>query len=144
MRQVYDDYPENSRSAILRAAILVVYSDGTWYELERAGLETIYRNICVMLDDDLDEDILLEELETISTDVPEEILDFDTDEEREEYWQTCLASIVSRDIQQLTVAAAFMLASSDSEINSSEAQALRRMRNAWDVDLKDALEIWNE
>ena len=57
-----------------------------------------------MLDDDLDEDILLEELETISTDVPEEILDFDTDEEREEYWQTCLASIVSRDIQQLTVA----------------------------------------
>ena len=144
MRQVYDDYPENSRSAILRAAILVVYSDGTWHELERAGLETIYRNICVMLDDDLDEDILLEELETISTDVPEEILDFDTDEEREEYWQTCLASIVSRDIQQLTVAAACMLASSDSEINPSEAQALRRMRKAWDVDLKDALEIWNE
>ena len=144
MRQVYDDYPENSRSAILRAAILVVYSDGTWHELERAGLETIYRNICVMLDDDLDEDILLEELETISTDVPEEILDLDTDEEREEYWQTCLASIVSRDIQQLTVAAACMLASSDSEINPSEAQALRRMRKAWDVDLKDALEIWNE
>lgn len=144
MRQVYDDYPENSRSAILRAAILVVYSDGTWHELERAGLETIYRNICVMLDDDLDEDILLEELETISTDVPEEILDLDTDEEREEYWQACLASIVSRDIQQLTVAAAFMLASSDSEINPSEAQALRRMRKAWDVDLKDALEIWNE
>ena len=144
MRQVYDDYPENSRSAILRAAILVVYSDGTWHELERAGLETIYRNICVMLDDDLDEDILLEELETISTDVPEEILDFDTDEEREEYWQTCLASIVSRDIQQLTVAAACMLASSDSEINPSEAQALKRMRKAWDVDLKDALEIWNE
>jgi tellurite resistance protein len=144
VRQVYDDYPENSRSAILRAAILVVYSDGTWHELERAGLETIYRNICVMLDDDLDEDILLEELETISTDVPEEILDLDTDEEREEYWQTCLASIVSRDIQQLTVAAACMLASSDSEINPSEAQALRRMRKAWDVDLKDALEIWNE
>ena len=144
MRQVYDDYPENSRSAILRAAILVVYSDGTWHELERAGLETIYRNICVMLDDDLDEDILLQELETISTDVPEEILDFDTDEEREEYWQTCLASIVSRDIQQLTVAAAFMLASSDSEINPSEARALRRMRKAWDVNLKDALEIWNE
>ena len=144
MRQVYDDYPENSRSAILRAAILVVYSDGTWHELERAGLEDVYRNICVMLDADLDEDILLEELETISTDVPEEILDLDTDEEREEYWQTCLASIVSRDIQQLTVAAAFMLASSDSEINPSEAQALRRMRKAWDVDLKDALEIWNE
>jgi len=144
VRQVYDDYPENSRSAILRAAILVVYSDGTWHELERAGLEDVYRNICVMLDADLDEDILLEELETISTDVPEEILDLDTDEEREEYWQTCLASIVSRDIQQLTVAAAFMLASSDSEINPSEAQALRRMRKAWDVDLKDALEIWNE
>ena len=144
MRQVYDDYPENSRSAILRAAILVVYSDGTWHELERAGLENIYRNICVMLDDDLDDDILLQELETISTDVPEEIQDLDTDEEREEYWQTCLASIVSRDIQQLTVAAAFMLASSDSEINPSEAQALRRMRKAWDVNLKDALEIWNE
>ena len=144
MRQVYDDYPENSRSAILRAAILVVYSDGTWHELERAGLENIYRNICVMLDDDLDEDILLQELEMISTDVPEEIQGLDTDEEREEYWQTCLAPIVSRDIQQLTVAAAFMLASSDSEINPSEAQALRRMRTAWDVGLKDALEIWNE
>jgi tellurite resistance protein len=144
VRQVYDDYPENSRSAILRAAILVVYSDGTWHELERAGLEAVYRNICVMLDDDLDDDIFLEELETISTDVPEEILDLETDEEREEYWQTCLASIVSRDIQQLTVAAAFMLASSDSEINPSEAQAIRRMRKAWDVNLKDALEIWNE
>ena len=144
MRQNYDDYPENSRSAILRAAILVAYSDGTWHELERAELENIYRNICVMLDDDLDDDILLQELETISTDVPEEIQDLDTDEEREEYWQDCLAPIVSPDIQELTVAAALMLASSDSEINSSEAHGLERMRKEWQVDLKDALEIWNE
>ena len=144
MRNYFADYPENSRSAILRAAILVVYSDGTWHELERAQLENVYRNICVMLDADLDDEIMLRELDTISTDVPEEIQDLETDEEREKFWQACLAPIVSRDIQQLTVAASLKLAGSDSEIDSSEAHGLERMRKEWDVKFKDALEIWNE
>ena len=144
MRNYFADYPENSRSAILRAAILVVYSDGTWHELERAQLENVYRNICVMLDADLDDEILLQELDTISTDVPEEIQDLETDEEHDKFWQACLASIVSRDIQQLTVAAALKLAGSDGEIDSSEAHGLARMRKEWDVNVKDALEIWNE
>lgn len=144
MRANFEDYPENSRSAILRAAILVADSDGSWHELERAQLEDVYRNICVMLDADLDEDQMLQELETIATDVPEEISDLSSDEERDGYWETCLAPIVSRDIQQLTVAAAMKLAGADSEIDSDEASGLERMRKAWDVNVKDALEIWNE
>ena len=144
MRQNDQDYPENSRSAILRAAILVACSDGTWHEMEREQLENVYRNICVMLDDDLDDEILLQELDTISTDVPEQIEDLDTDEEREEYWRVCLEPIVLTDIQQLTVAAALTLAGSDSEINSSEVCGLARMCKAWDVNVKDSLDIWND
>jgi hypothetical protein len=96
VRAYFEDYPENSRSAILRAAILVAYSDSTWHELEREQLEK---------DADLDDEILLRELDKISTDVPEEIRGLGDDEEREAFWQTCLAPIVSRDIQQLTIAA---------------------------------------
>lgn len=144
MRNYFADYPENSRSAILRAAILVVYSDGSWHEMERAELESVYRNICIMLDADLDDETMLRELDEIANDVPEEIEELETDEEREDFWQTCLAPIVSRDIQQLTVAAALKLASSDSEIDSSEATGLARMCKEWEVTVKDAMEIWNE
>ena len=95
MRAYFEDYPENSRSAILRAAILVAYSDSTWHELEREQLEKVYRNVCVMLDADLDDEILLRELDKISTDVPEEIRGLGDDEEREAFWQTCLETAKS-------------------------------------------------
>ena len=144
MRNYFADYPENSRSAILRAAIVVAYSDGSWHEMERAQLEDVYRNICVMLDADLDDEYVLRELDEISSDVPQEIEEIETDDEREEFWKTCLAPLVSRDIQQLTVAAALKLASSDKEIEPSEMTSLLRMCKEWDVNVKDAIDIWNE
>lgn len=144
MRGVVDDYPENSRAAILRVAILVVYSDGSWHELERAQLEDVYRNICVMLDDDLEDDELLRELDTISNDVPEEIGDLDDEDDSEAYWQICLSSIVSEDIQQLTVGAALALSSGDSEIDAGEMAGIARLCDAWDVTVKDAEDIWND
>ena len=144
MRNYFADYPENSRSAILRAAIMVAHSDGSWHELERAQLEDVYRNICVMLDADLDDELLLRELGTIAADVPDQILSLQSDEEREAFWETCQAPIVSRDIQQLTVAAALKLSGGDSEIGSAEVSGLARLCQAWDVNMKDAQEIWNE
>ena len=144
MRNNFADYPENSRSAILRVAILVADSDGSWHELERDQLENVYRNICVMLDSDLDDELMLRELDTIATDVPDEIRDLDSDEEREAFWETCLAPIVSRDTQQLTVAAALKLSGGDGEIGSAEVSGLARLCRAWDVHVKDAQEIWYE
>jgi tellurite resistance protein len=144
VRSDVDEYPENSRAAILRAAILVVCSDGSWHELERAQLEDVYRNICVMLDDDLEDDELLRELDTISSEVPEEIGDLDEEEETEAYWQHCIASIVSEDLQQLTVGAALALSSGDSEIDADEMSGIARLCDAWDVTVKDAEDIWND
>jgi tellurite resistance protein len=144
VRNYFADYPENSRSAILRAAILVAHSDGSWHQLERAQLEDVYRNICVMLDADLDDELMSRELGTIATDVPDQIQSLQSDEEREAFWETCLAPIVSRDIQQLTVAAALKLSGGDSEIGAAEVSGLVRMCRAWDVNVKDAQEIWNE
>lgn len=144
MKSVVDDYPENSRAAILRVAILVVYSDGSWHELERAQLEDVYRNICVMLDDDLEDDELLRELEIISTDVPEEIENLEDEDETEAYWQACLESIVSEDIQQLTVGAALALSSGDSEIDAEEMSGITRLCDTWDVAVKDAEDIWSD
>ncbi|MDH5619255.1 MAG: hypothetical protein OEZ11_11500 [Gammaproteobacteria bacterium] len=46
-------YPEDSRTAVVRIAIPVAYSDGSWHDLQRAHLEDIYRNIRVMPDADL-------------------------------------------------------------------------------------------
>ena len=138
------DYPENSRSAILRVAILVAYSDGSWNELEREQLEDVYRNICVMLDDDLDDDLFLWELDTVSTDVADEIEDLSDDEETEAYWLTCLAPIVSSDIQELAVAAALALSSADSELDAEELAGLTRLCDEWDVNIKDAQDIWND
>ena len=138
------DYPENSRAAILRLAILVVYSDRSWHEQERAQLEDVYRNICVMLDDDLDDDLLLRELDTISTDVPDEIEDLADEEEMEAYWQACMACIVSEDIQQLTVGAALALSSGNSEIDANEMSGIARLCDAWDVDVTDAEELWSD
>ncbi|MDH3431792.1 MAG: hypothetical protein OEQ14_17470 [Gammaproteobacteria bacterium] len=138
------DYPENSRAAILRVAILVVYSNTSWHELERAQLEDVYRNICVMLDDDLDDELLLDELDTISADVQNEIEDLTDEEESEAYWRACLASIVSEDIQQLTVGAALALSSGDGEIDADEMSGITRLCDAWDVNINDAQEIWSD
>lgn len=138
------DYPENSRAAILRVAILVVYSDASWHELERAQLEDVYRNICVMLDDDLDDDQLLRELDEISTDVVEEIEDQQDEDDMEAYWQACLEPIVSEDIQQLTVGAALALSSGDSEIDENERSGIARLCDTWDVSEDDAWDIWND
>jgi tellurite resistance protein len=140
----YIDYPENSRAAILRVAILVVYSDGSWHELERRQLESVYRNICVMLDDDLEEDQFLLELEEISSEVTDQIENFADEEEAEAYWEMCLGSIVSEDIQQLTVGAALALSTGDSEIDANEMSAIVRLGSAWRVSVKDAEEIWND
>ncbi len=142
MRNYFAEYPENSRSAILRVAILVAQADGSWHVLERERLETVYRNICNLLDADLDDDLLLEELDLIATDVPDEIRKFETDEEREAYWQKCLAPIVSRDIQHTTVMAALRLAGGDGEIQPKEAASIGRLRQTWDVSLEDASEYW--
>jgi len=140
MRSYFCDYPDNSRSAILRAAIMVAHSDGDWHNLERDRLEIKYRDLCRMLDADLDDDLLLKELDTITQDVPDEIDQLDSDEEREAYWKKCLAPIVSRDIQQVTVMAAVRIASGDGEIDPTEAAGLRRLCKECDTDLREALE----
>jgi len=142
LRNEATDYPENSRSAILRVAILVACSDGNRNELEREQLEDVYRNICVMLDDDLDDDVFLWELDTISTDVAGEIETLSDDEEAEAYWQICLEPIVLSDIQELTVAAALALSSADSEIDADEMSGLARLCDEWDVSTKDAQDLW--
>ena len=144
MRNEATDYPENSRSAILRVAILVAYSDGSWNELEREMLEDVYRNICVMLDDDLDDDVFLWELDNISTDVAGEIETLSDDEEIEAYWQVCMEPIVLSDIQELTVAAALALSSADSEIDAEEMSGLARLCDEWDVSTKDAQDLWDD
>ncbi len=137
-------YPEDSRAAVLRIAILVTYSDGTWHDLERAHLEDVYQNICVMLDEDLDDDDLLRELDEISADVPAEIEALADDDDTESYWEGCLASIVTEDIQHLAVAAALALAVGDSELDASELSGIARLCDAWDVELKDAAAIWSD
>jgi tellurite resistance protein len=137
-------YPEDSRAAILRIAILVAYSDSSWHDLERARLENIYRNICVMLDEDLDDDALLRELDEITTDVPTEIEALADDDDIDAYWEDCLSSIVSEDIQQLAVAASLALAVGDSEIDAGELSGIARLCEEWDVALSDAEEIWND
>ena len=144
MRNAATDYPENSRFAILRVAILVARSDDNWNTLEREQLEGVYRNICVMLDADLDDDMILQELETISTDVSDEIEDLSDEEDTEAYWQTCLAPVVSDDIQELTVAAALALSSADGDLDAEEMSALARLCEAWDVDAGDAQDIWDD
>jgi tellurite resistance protein len=138
------DYPDNSRSAVLRLAIRVACADGSWTELEREQLEEVYRNICVMLDDDLDEDLFLWELDTIASDVSGEIDDLADDEETEAYWQTCLAPIVSSDIQEMTVAAALALSSADNEVDADELAGLSRLCDEWDVRIQDAKDIWSD
>ncbi len=144
MKHDITDYSEDSRAAILRMAILVVYSDGSWHELEREQLEGVYRNICVMLDDDLDDDQLFRELDAISTDVADEIEALADEEEVEAYWETCMASIVEEDVQQLAVGAALALSSGDSEIDASEMAGIARLCDAWGTDLTDAQEIWSD
>lgn len=144
MRSDITDYPENSRSAILRVAIMIACSDGSWNELEREQVGNVYRNICVMLDDDLDDDLFLWELNTISSDVAGEIENLTDDEETEAYWQVCLAPIVLSDIQELTVAAALALSSADSEVDAEEASGIARLCDEWDVDVNDALDIWDD
>ena len=144
MSNEFTDYPENSRAAILRVAILIVYSDLSWHDLERAQLEEVYRNICVMLDEDLDDDERQRELDTISTDISSEIEELVDEEETEAYWQTCLVSIVSEDIQQLTVGAALALSSGDSEIDANEMSGIDSLCDTWDVDIRDAEEIWSD
>ncbi|MDJ0909813.1 MAG: hypothetical protein QNI99_11510 [Woeseiaceae bacterium] len=142
--RTHTDYPEDSREAVLRIAILVTDSDGSWHELERAQLENVYKNVCMMLDEDLDEEIVAQELDEISTDVLADIEDLARDEDMESYWQTCSSSIVSEDIQQLAVGAAYALAMGDSEIDEEERTGISRLCDAWDVSLKDAEAIWND
>lgn len=138
------DYFEDSRAAILRVAILVTYSDASWHELEREHLEDVYRNICVMLDEDLDDDLFARELDVVSTDVPAEIEQLASDEDKEAYWEDCMAAIVSDDIRQLAVAAALALSMGDSEIDPAEMSGIARLCDAWDVLLKDAQAVWND
>lgn len=136
-------YPSDSRAAVLRIAILVADSDGSWHDLEREQLEDVYRNICVMLDEDLDDEELLQELDEISSDVLAEIEAL-TDDDFESYWDSCLASVVSEDVQQLAVAAALAVVVGDSEIDASEMSGIARLCDAWDVDVSDAEAIWND
>jgi len=138
------DYPDNSRSAILRVAMRVACADGSWTELEREQLESVYRNICVMLDDDLDDDLFLWELDTIAADVVTEIESLSDDEESEAYWETCLEAIVSDDIQEMAVAAALALSSADSELDVDELAGLTRLCDEWDVSIQDAQDIWSD
>jgi len=138
------DYPEDSRSAVLRVAILVTDSDGSWHQLELAQLEDVYRNICVMLDEDLEDEQFSSELDTITSDVVEEIEALADEDEAETYWQTCLAPIVSEDIQQLTVGAALALSVGDGEIDAEELSGLRRLCDTWDVTVKDAVGTWTD
>ena len=136
-------YPSDSRAAVLRIAILVADSDGSWHYLEREQLEDVYRNICVMLDEDLDDEELLQELDEISSDVLAEIEAL-TDDDFESYWDSCLTSVVSEDVQQLAVAAALAVVVGDSEIDASEMSGIARLCDAWDVDVSDAEAIWND
>ena len=136
-------YPSDSRAAVLRIAILVADSDGSWHDLEREQLEDVYRNICVMLDEDLDDEELLQELDEISSDVLAEIEAL-TDDDFESYWDSCLTSVVSEDVQQLAVAAALAVVVGDSEIDASEMSGIARLCDAWDVDVSDAEAIWND
>ena len=144
MNYYVTDYPDNSRSAILRVAIRVACADGNWTEMERQQLEAVYRNICVMLDDDLDEDLFLWELDTIASDVADEIDNLTDDEEAEAYRQTCLAPIVSNDIRELTVAAALALSSADNELDADELVELSRLCDEWEVRIQDAKDIWSD
>jgi len=66
------------------------------------------------------------------------------DEEAEEYWQACLAPIVSSDIQDMTVAAALALSSADSELDVDELAGLSRLCDEWDVRIQDAQDIWSD
>jgi hypothetical protein len=138
------DYPGDSRAAVLRIAILVTYSDSSWHDLERAQLENVYRNICVMLDEDLDDPELFRELDEISTDVLAEIGALADDEDVETYWDDCLASVESEDVQLLAAGAALALAVGDSEIDTDEMIGITRLCDAWDIDISDAEAIWNE
>lgn len=144
MQNNITDYDENSRAAILRIAVLVLYSDSNWHELEREELEGTYRNICILLDEDLEDEELLRELDEISTDVAEQIEDLMDDDEAEEYWEECLAAITSEDIQHVAVAAAMTLAGGDGEIDAEEMSAIRRLCDTWGVSVKDALDIWDD
>ena len=144
MNYYVTDYPDNSRSAILRVAMRVACADGSWTELEREQLESVYRNICVMLDDDLDDDLFLWELDTIAGDVVTEIESLSDDEESEAYWETCLEAIVSDDIQEMAVAAALALSSADSELDVDELAGLSRLCDGWDVSIQDAQDIWRD
>lgn len=137
-------YSSDSRAAVLRIAILVCDSDNSWHYLERAQLEGVYRNICVMLDEDLDDDELLRELDEISSDVLAEIESLADDEDVESYWDSCLASVVSEDVQQLAVAAALALAIGDSEIDTGEMSGIARLCDAWDIEVSDAEAVWND
>ena len=137
-------YASDSRAAVLRIAILVSDSDSSWHDLERAQLEDVYRNICVMLDEDLDDDELLRELDEISSDVLAEIEALADDDDVESYWDNCLASVVSEDVQQLAVAAALALAIGDSEIDTDEMSGIARLCEAWDIDVSDAEAVWND
>jgi hypothetical protein len=113
-------------------------------QMERQQLEAVYRNICVMLDDDLDEDLFLWELDTIASDVADEIDNLTDDEEAEAYRQTCLAPIVSNDIRELTVAAALALSSADNELDADELVELSRLCDEWEVRIQDAKDIWSD
>jgi tellurite resistance protein len=135
-------YPSDSRAAVLRIAILVCDSDNSWHDLERAQLEGVYRNICVMLDEDLDDDELLRELDEISSDVLAEIEALADDDDVESYWDSCLASVVSEDVQQLALAAALALAIGDSEIDTDEMAGIARLCDAWDIEVSDAEDVW--
>ena len=135
-------YPSDSRAAVLRIAILVCDSDNSWHDLERAQLEGVYRNICVMLDEDLVDDELLRELDEISSDVLAEIEALADDDDVESYWDSCLASVVSEDVQQLALAAALALAIGDSEIDTDEMAGIARLCDAWDIEVSDAEDVW--
>jgi hypothetical protein len=84
------------------------------------------------------------ELDTIASDVAREIENLSDDEETEAYWETCLAAIVSDDIQELTIAAALALSSADSELDVDELAGLARLCDEWDVSIQDAQDIWSD
>lgn len=144
MRYDSPDYPENSREAILRIAILAVDADGDWHELEREYLAEVYRNICVMLDDDLDEEELLREVEDILNDVSYQIGDLTDTDDSDEYWQDCLDAITSEDLQHVAVGAAMTLSGGSSETDADELAGVTRLCDEWGVDVIDALDIWND
>ena len=137
-------YPVDSRAAVLRIAILVTDADGSLHELERAQLEGVYRNICVMLDEDLEDDELLRELDEVSSEVLADIEELADDDDVESYWDDCLASVVSEDVQQLAIAAALALAVGDSELDTDEMSGITRLCDAWDIKVSDAEALWND